>query len=52
MVFHYLGSQPDLEPLFDESYVDAKAIQLGKEVATLWQDLKTAARQEADRAQE
>ena len=52
MVFHYLGLQPDLDPAFDEGYVDAKALRLGKEVASLWQDLKTEAQQEANRAQQ
>jgi hypothetical protein len=51
MVFHYLGAQSNLEPPFDEGYIDDCARQLGEEVTALWQAIKTAARQEAGRTQ-
>ena len=52
MVFHYLGAQPDIEPAFDEKYVDNLAKQLGEEVAALWQATKVAAQQEAKRSRQ
>jgi len=50
MVFHYLDEQSNLEPPFDEKYIDEVARGLGDEVMTLWQAVKGAARQEAERA--
>jgi len=47
MVFHYLGADPEQAVLFDEAYVDAQAVFLGADVATLWQTIKQSARQVA-----
>ncbi|NHW78468.1 hypothetical protein HA391_26825 [Escherichia coli] len=52
MVFHYLGVQSNIEPPFDESYIDDLAKQLGEEVAALWQATKKAAWQEAERTRQ
>lgn len=34
--------------MFDEAYVDKKASDLGKEVSSLWQTIKEAAREEVE----
>lgn len=52
LVFHYLGADPALSAVFDEAYVDAQAQALGADVVELWEIIKEAARQEADRAAE
>jgi hypothetical protein len=49
MVFHYLSVDPALSTDFDELYVDAQASVLGEDVVQLWNTVKHAARQEADR---
>jgi len=49
MVFHYLGTDPEQSAAFDETYVDAQARTLGVDVVELWEAVKDAARQEADR---
>ncbi|MDH7485599.1 MAG: nucleotidyl transferase AbiEii/AbiGii toxin family protein [Anaerolineae bacterium] len=49
MVFHYLRLDPEQNAIFDEAYVDAEAETLGAEVIALWEAIKDAARQEANR---
>jgi hypothetical protein len=49
MVFHYLGVDPALGAAFDQAYVDARARALGVEAYELWEAIKDAARQEANR---
>jgi hypothetical protein len=49
MVFHYLGADPALTAAFDQTYVDARAKALGVEAHELWEAIKGAARQEANR---
>ena len=49
MVFHYLGADPALTAAFDQAYVDARAKALGVEAHELWEAIKGAARQEANR---
>jgi len=49
MVFHYLGADPVLTAAFDQAYVDARAKALGMEAHELWEAIKGAARQEANR---
>jgi hypothetical protein len=49
MVFNYLRLDPDMNPGFDESFVDAQAMALGPEVFDLWIRSKTAAFEEAQR---
>jgi len=46
LVFIYLGADPSLTSEFDETYVDQQARALGSQVATLWQRLQEAARQQ------
>ena len=50
MVFHYLGADSALIVKLDEAYVDAQARTLGEDVAELWEAVKAAARQEAERS--
>ena len=49
MVFHYLGVDPILSAGFDQTYVNAQASALGKDVLELWQTIIKAARHEANR---
>jgi hypothetical protein len=49
MVFHYLGTDPEQSAAFDENYVDAQARDLAADVVALWEAIKEAARQEANR---
>lgn len=49
MVFHCLGVDPALSAAFDEAYVDVRAEDLGVETKELWEAIKDAARQEANR---
>ena len=51
LTFHYLGMAPALNVEFDEAYLDQQAVRLGTDVLQLWQRIKAAARQEADRAE-
>jgi hypothetical protein len=50
LVFIYLGEDPSLTFEFDEACVDQQARALGSEVATLWQRLKEATRQQVSEA--
>lgn len=49
VVFHYLGADLTLSVKLDEAYVNAQARMLGEDVAELWEVVKAAARQEAER---
>jgi hypothetical protein len=49
LTFHYLGNDSSIITDFDEAYVDQQATRLGTDVSQLWQMIKTAAQQEADR---
>jgi hypothetical protein len=49
MVFHYLGADSALSVKLDETDVDAQARMLSADVAELWEAVKAAARQEAER---
>jgi hypothetical protein len=49
MVFHYLGTDPEQSAAFDENYVDAQARDMAADVVALWEAIKEAARQEANR---
>jgi len=49
MVFYYLDADPALSAAFDQAYVDTRARALGVEVHELWEAIKGAARQEANR---
>ena len=52
MVFHYLGVDPALSADFDELYVDAQARVLGEDMVQLWNTVKDAAHQEANRTRQ
>jgi hypothetical protein len=52
MVFHYLDADPTLGAAFDQAYVDARAKALGVEVHELWEAIKSAAHQEANRTKD
>ena len=52
MVFHYLDADPALSAAFDGAYVDAQARALGVEAHELWEAIKGAARQEANRTED
>ena len=49
MVFHYLGTDPERSAAFDETCVEAQARTLGADVIKLWEAIKEAAGQEANR---
>ncbi len=49
MVFHYLGTDPTLSVSFDQAYVDAQAKALGEDAVGIWEAIKAAAREEAER---
>ena len=49
LVFQYLEADPTLSSTFDEAYLDAQAQALGPDVNELWQSIKQAAQDEADR---
>jgi hypothetical protein len=49
LVFYYLDLDPTLMADFDEVYVTIQARSLGDDVAELWEAIRQAARQEADR---
>lgn len=49
LVFYYLGAAPELAGTLDETYLDTQAAALGPDVATFWQAVKKAARNEAER---
>lgn len=49
LIFHYLSIAPSISADFDEAYIDQQAARLGNEAFELWQTIKSAARQEADR---
>jgi hypothetical protein len=51
LTFHYLGIDPSIISDFDEAYIDQQSARLGTDAARLWQTIKTAARQEADRTE-
>jgi hypothetical protein len=46
LVFIHLSEDTSLTSEFDETYVDQQARALGSQVATLWQRLQEAARQQ------
>ena len=50
LVFHYLNVDPDPRAVLDEAHVDAQARSLGAEVEALWEDIKAAAHEQAQRA--
>ena len=52
LVFRYLEADPGLADTFDGSYLDTQARALGSEVEALWQSIKRAASDEADRNDE
>jgi hypothetical protein len=52
MVFFYLEADPSLSAAFDQAYVDARAKALGAEVHELWETVKSAAQQEANRTKD
>jgi hypothetical protein len=49
LVFRYLEADPSLASSFDEAYLDAQAKALGPDVEELWQSIKRAAQDEAQR---
>jgi hypothetical protein len=49
VVFHYLGADLTLGVKLDEAYVNVQARRLGEDVVELWEVVKSAARQEAER---
>jgi len=51
MVFHYSGADPDLSASFDELLIDLGAARLGVEPLELWQRIKLAAQQQANRGE-
>jgi hypothetical protein len=51
MVFHYLSVGPKQGTVFDESYIDVQARNLGADVIELWKAVKDTARREASRAE-
>jgi hypothetical protein len=51
LTFHYLAIAPSINADFNEAYIDQQASRLGAGAFQLWQTIKTAARQEADRTE-
>jgi hypothetical protein len=49
LVFRYLEADPSLASTFDEAYLDTQAKALGPDVEELWQSIKRAAQDEAQR---
>ena len=49
LVFQYLEADPRLAETFDVAYLDARAAALGPDVMELWESIKKAARDEANR---
>ena len=51
MYFHYSGADPDQSAGFDESIIDLGAARLGIDSVQLWQKIKLAAWQQANRGE-
>lgn len=49
LVFRYLEADPSLASTFDEAYLDTQAKALGPDVEDLWQSIRRAAQDEAQR---
>jgi len=49
LVFYYLDLDPTLMADFDEAYITIQARSLGDDVVELWEAIRQAARQEAER---
>ena len=47
MVFHYLEADPSQSTVFEESYVDAEAKDMGQEVIEFWEIIRQAAYKKA-----
>ncbi len=48
MLFQYLGGNLAQNDILDETYIDQQVVRLGNDATRLWQQIKIAARQDAE----